>query len=33
MSPVEWSAILPGVCAKRCQMLAPAPSANGEPSI
>ena len=23
----------PGVCAKRCQMLGPAPSASGEPSI
>ena len=25
--------VRPGVCVKRCQMLSPAPSASGEPSI
>src|SRR3954463_5943938 len=33
MSPVSPFFIMPGVCAKRCQMLGPAPSASGEPSI
>src|ERR1700719_253733 len=33
MSPVSPFLVMPGVCAKRCQMLGPAPSASGEPSI
>src|SRR4051812_8929609 len=33
MSPVSPSLVSPGVRTNRCQMLGPAPSASGDPSI